>query len=105
MARASTAWALAAAAAMLIPAARAEDPAVEKPFPVDRTQILSKEKSVYTVEGRVRIPKGVEISVLKEIIVKAKGSAPAVIEVEGSLTVHGVFSREVIFEDVTIEPA
>jgi hypothetical protein len=105
MARASTAWALAAAAAVLVPAARAEDPAVEKPFPVDRTQILSKEKSVYTVEGRVRIPKGVEVSVLKEILVKAKGSTPAVIEVEGSLTVHGVFGREVIFEDVTVEPA
>jgi len=86
-------------------AARAEGPpARERVFPVERTQILSVEKTVYTVEGRVRIPRGVEISVLKEVIIRAKGETPAVIEVEGSLTVHGVYKREVIFENVTIEP-
>src|SRR5690242_7236475 len=93
-----------AAAACCGPAPAAEGPAPETPFPVARSQILSKEKSVYTVEGRVHIPKGVEISCLKEITIKAKGAAPAVIEVEGSLTVHGVFQREVIFENVTVEP-
>jgi len=98
------------AAAMLLglatgpPAGAFQDGGKEQPFPVDRTQILSKEKAVYTVEGRVRIPKGVEISCLKEVTIKGKGSAPAVIEVEGSLTVHGIFGREVIFENVTVEP-
>jgi hypothetical protein len=79
-------------------------PQETKPFPVDRTQILSVEKTVYTVNGRVRIQKGVEISVLREVVIKAIGETPAVIEVEGSLTVHGVKGREVIFENVTIEP-
>ena len=79
-------------------------PAEERPFPVDRTQILSDEKVVYTVEGRVRIPKGVEITCQKDVHVKAKGSAPAIIEVEGSLKVHGVGDREVIFEKVFVEP-
>ncbi len=85
--------------------AAAPTPAEESlPFPVDRSQILSRDKAVYTVEGRVRIPHGVEVSVQKDIIIRAKGGAPAVIEVEGSLTVHGVRQREVIFEDVTVEP-
>jgi hypothetical protein len=74
------------------------------PLPVGKSTILREEKSVYTVEGRVRIPRGVELSVLKEIVIKAKGDKPAVIEVEGSLTVHGVDRREVIFENVTVEP-
>jgi hypothetical protein len=99
-----SAWALAAVAAACGPAGATEGPGREQPFPVDRTQILSKEKAVYTVEGRVRIPKGVEISCLKDVVIRGKGSQPAVIEVEGSLTVHGVLTREVIFEDVTVEP-
>ena len=79
-------------------------PAEPLPFPCDRSQILSKDKSIYTVEGRVHIPKGVEVSVQKDIIIRGKGGAPAVIEVEGSLTVHGVYQREVFFENVTVEP-
>ena len=99
-----SAWAILLGAAFCGPAGALEGPGQEVPFPVDKTQILSKEKTVYTVEGRVRIPKGVEISCLKEVIIRGKGSSPAIIEVEGSLTVHGVYQREVIFENVTVEP-
>jgi hypothetical protein len=97
-----TAWLLALLAIAAPPAPAA--PPDERPFPVDRTQILSDEKVVYTVEGRIRIPKGVEITCQKEVHVKAKGSGPAVIEVEGSLKIRGVATREVILEGVTVEP-
>jgi hypothetical protein len=76
----------------------------ERPFPVDKTQILSDEKVVYTVEGRVRIPRGVEITCQRDVHIRGIGSSPAVIEVEGALKVTGVGSREVIFEKVTVEP-
>lgn len=78
--------------------------AAERPFPVDRTQILSDEKVVYTVQGRVRIPRGVEITCQRDVHIRAVGSSPAVIEVEGALKVTGVATREVIFEKVTVEP-
>jgi hypothetical protein len=101
--------AAAAAPALLLlataagPAAAAPD---EKPFPVpDRSIILREEKTVYLVEGRVRIPKGVEVSCQKDIYIRAKGLTPAVLEVEGSFKAHGVTDREVIFEGVTVEPA
>lgn len=84
--------------------ASAKDPVVaEKPFPVDRGQILREEGVTYVVEGRKRIPKGVEISCQKDVYVIGKGK-DAILEVEGSLQVHGVSSREVIFENVWIEP-
>ncbi len=92
------------AASVCGPAVALEGKAKELPFPVDRTVILSDEKVVYTVEGRVRIPRGVEITCQRDVHVKAKGSSPAVIEVEGSLKVTGVSAREVIFEKVTVEP-
>jgi hypothetical protein len=96
--------ALAALLALAAPAAPA--PPDEKPFPVaDRSMILREEKTVYLVEGRIRIPRGVEISCQKDIYIRAKGSAPAVLEVEGSFKAHGVSAREVIFEGVTVEPA
>jgi len=77
----------------------------EKPFPVpDRSMILREEKTTYLVEGRVRIPPGVEISCQKDIYIKAKGG-PAFLEVAGSLAAHGVDSREIIFEGVTVVPA
>jgi len=52
----------------------------------------------------VRIPKGVEITVQRDVHVRAKGDKPAVIEVEGALKATGVSTREVIFENVTLEP-
>lgn len=76
----------------------------ERPFPVERTTILREEKIVYTVEGRQTIPEGIEITCLKDVHVKGVGDG-AVIEVEGALKVHGVGTREVIFENVTIELA
>jgi hypothetical protein len=73
----------------------------EIPFPV-RTTILREEKVTYVVEGRVKIPVGVEITCLRDVYIVGKGS-DAVIEVEGRLKVHGVGSREVIFENVAVE--
>jgi hypothetical protein len=89
-----------------LPAAPAseEKPGKERPLPVDRTRKLIEEEAVYTVEGRVRIPRGVEVTVLRSSKIVAKGSSPAVIEVEGGFDAIGVFGREVIFENVTVEP-
>lgn len=89
---------------LLAPAAFARGSRRTVPFPVERTTILRDEKTIYTVEGRIRIPKGVEISCQKDVHIVAKGP-DAVIEVEGALKVHGVSDREVIFEGVTVEPA
>ncbi len=76
----------------------------EVPFPVSRSQILRKEGTVYYVEGTQRIPKGVEISCQKDVRIRGRGPN-AVLEVEGSLQVHGVSAREVIFEDVLVRTA
>ncbi len=84
-----------------LPAAAAED---EVPFPVERTAILKEEKTVYFVEGRKRIPKGVTVTCLRDVHIKAKGPG-AVIEVAGALQLTGVQGREVILENVTVEPA
>ncbi len=96
-----------AALAMLLAAwptpLRGEGGSSGEPFPVGKTTILRKEGAVYTVDGRVRIPAGVEVTCLKDVHIRAKGPG-AVIEVEGSLIVHGVGAREVIFEGVTVEP-
>ncbi len=90
----------------LAPGAARASPPDEKPFPAtDRSIILREEKTIYLVEGRVKIPRGVEVSCQKEIYIRAKGDAPAVIEVAGSFKAHGVSNREIIFEGVTVEPA
>jgi hypothetical protein len=76
-----------------------------KPFPpCDRSTILREEKVIYVVDGRVRIPRGVEISIQKDVRLRAKSPAGAFLEVEGALKVHGVATREVIFEGVTVVP-
>jgi hypothetical protein len=46
----------------------------------------------------------VEISCQKDVFIVGRGEN-ATIAVEGSLQVHGVSAREVIFENVTVEPA
>jgi hypothetical protein len=98
-ARALLAAALAAASA---PAAAV--PPEPRPLPVDRTQKLQDEGAVYTVEGRVRIPRGVELSVFMGTTIRGTGSAPAVVEVEGGFDLVGVQGKEVVLEDVTVEP-
>jgi hypothetical protein len=75
-----------------------------KPLPVDRTQKLIEEGAVYTVAGRVRIRRGIEITVLRNCRIQGTGSTPAVIEVEGGFDCIGVLDREVILENVTVEP-
>jgi len=77
----------------------------EKPFPpTDRSLILREEGAVYLIEGRVVIPKGVEISCQKDIYIRSRSKAPAGLVVEGSFKAHGVSGREIIFENVTVEP-
>ena len=62
--------------AALLPLLLAASPD-EKPFPAtDRSLILREEKTTYLVEGRVVIPKGVEISCQKDIYIKGKGDMP-----------------------------
>ena len=83
---------------------RAQGRGREIPFPVKKTTILRTEKVTYVVEGRQTIPAGVEITCLRDVYVVGKGK-DAIIEVKGSLKVHGVGAREVIFENVKIELA
>jgi len=78
--------------------------AEEIPFPTKRSTILRKGGVVYYVEGRQRIPWGCEISCQKDVKIVGRG-AGAVLEVEGSLQIHGVTDREVIIENLWIEPA
>jgi len=47
---------------------------------------------------------GTEISIQKDVHIVGRG-AGAVLEVEGSLKIHGVTGREVIVQDLWIEPA
>lgn len=87
------AWGLAAVA-------HAED-AAQKPLPVDRTTILPS-GGVYVVEGRVRIPKGIEITMQKDTKLVGRGR-DATIEIVGELKIHGVADSKVIVEGVTFE--
>lgn len=95
-------WSLLAGALLVAdaPVVAAPD---EKPFPVDKGQILREEGVTYFVEGRKRIPKGVEISCQKDVRIVGRGGQEAVLEVEGSLQVHGVTKKEVVFEGVWVE--
>ena len=80
--------------------APAEGPA-EKPLPVDKTTILPS-GGVYVVEGRVRIPKGIEITVQKDTKLVGRGK-DATIELVGELKIHGVADSKVLIEGVTFE--
>ena len=102
--RGSLLLAVAFGGAFVAAPARGGDQPIDLPFPVGKTQILRNEKASYWVEGRIKIPQGIEVTVLRGIQIRGKGQG-AVIEVEGELKVHGVQRREVIFENVTIEPA
>lgn len=82
--------------------ARAADPE-SRPFPVDRTTILRDDTAVFHVEGRRRIPKNVEITVLKGVQILGRGEG-ATLEVEGRLKIHGVEGKPVVLADVVIEP-
>jgi len=73
------------------------------PLPVNRTAILRKDGAVYFIEGRVQIPAGIEVTILNDIRIIGRGP-DATIEVVGTLVVHGVGGREVVFENVTVEP-
>ncbi len=72
-----------------------------KPFPAAKTTIL-KSGGTYFVEGRVRIPKGVEITVQKDTKIVGRGEN-ATIEVVGALAIHGVNDSTVGIAAVTIE--
>lgn len=94
------ALAIAAACCLAAIAHGGDDPA-EKPLPVDKTTILPS-GGTYYVAGRVRIPKGVEITVQKDTRIVARGDG-AVIEVAGELIVRGVPDGAVPVDNVTIE--
>lgn len=76
----------------------------EKPFPTARTTIIRDTEVVYVVEGRSKIPAGVEITGQKGIHIRGKGREP-VLEVHGSLVIHGVSGLDVLVTGVRIEPA
>lgn len=90
----------AAAAVLLLASAHgAEDDA--RPLPFAHTSILPSGGTFY-VEGRIRIPKGIEITVQKDSRIVARGN-DAVIEVAGKLVIRGVADSVVPIENVTIE--
>lgn len=86
---------------LLAGAARGGD---ELPLPTRKSTILRVQGTTYFVEGRRRIPWGVEISIQKETRIVGRG-AGAVLEVAGELEVHGVRGGEVILKDLWVEPA
>ncbi len=95
-------FALAAVAvALVVGVSHAKDETV--PFPVHRSQILRAQGTVYTITGRQTIPAGVEVSCQKDVYIKGVGTG-ATLVVIGSLQAHGVHDREIIFENVVVEP-
>ena len=74
------------------------------PLPVKKSTILRKCGVTYYVEGRQKIPQGCEISIQKDVYIVGRGN-DAVLEVEGSLQIHGVSKREVIIANIWIEPS
>jgi len=73
----------------------------QKPFPL-KTTTLKRDGAVYTVEGRVRIPRSQTIVSLRHM--KLKGIGPdAVLEVAGKLEMKAVTGGAVTIENVTIE--
>jgi hypothetical protein len=97
------AWkaALAALVASSLACGAAAAADAEKPLPFDHTTILPS-GGVYFVEGRVRIPKGVEITIQKDTKLVAHGK-DATIEIEGELQIHGVGDSKVVVDGVTFE--
>ena len=93
-----------AALALLLAGVPARAEPEERPFPVGRTTILRAGRVVYVVEGTITIAEGVDISLQKDVHVVGRGESPT-LRVEGTLKVHGVGLREVIFEGVTVELA
>ncbi len=91
---------LVAAAPLNAPTSRADEPQ-EVPFPTSRTTVLRDEDVVYVVDGRQRIPPGVEITGQQGI--RIQGRNGGVIAVEGALVVHGVTGNEVHIQGVRIE--
>jgi hypothetical protein len=87
-----------------VPPARAQENLKEMAFPAEKSTILREGKVAYIVEGRLTIPKGVEVSCQKDVHIRGRGANPTIV-VEGSFQVHGVGLREVIFEGVTVELA
>ena len=86
--------------------ARGDDPpkkTPEKPFPVGRTVVLRETDCIYVVEGRQVIPAGIEITGQKGI--RVVGRSGAVLEVRGSLVVHGIPGTKVRFSGLRIELA
>jgi hypothetical protein len=75
----------------------------EKPFPVDRTQILAGGGTTYVVEGRIHIGKTTEITVQKDTVIVGRGDGGGIIELEGQLEIHGVKGGEIPLQDITIE--
>ena len=98
-----TTLACAAAAAFFAAAARGApaEGTAEKPLPFDKTTILPS-GGTYFVEGRIRIPKGIEITVQKDTKLVGRGK-DATIELEGDLKIHGVADSKVAMEGITIE--
>lgn len=75
------------------------------PLPVDRSCTLTEEESrVYTVEGRVTIPRGVHVSCQRGTRVEGLGEG-ATLVVEGSFSVVGTNLKPCAVDDLAIELA
>jgi hypothetical protein len=78
----------------------------EKPFPCDKSAPVRDDTVTYVVEGRMRIPKGIDVAVQKgvSIVGRKKGDEEAVLEVQGSLAICGVTGLPVNVDGLWIEP-
>jgi hypothetical protein len=73
----------------------------EVPFPTSRTTVVRDPEVLYVVDGRQRIPPGIEITGQKGI--RLRGRNNAVLEVRGALVMHGVGGSEIQIDGVRIE--
>ncbi len=74
------------------------------PFPTRKSINLNTGGTFY-VEGRIKIPQSITITCKKSVRIVGRGDSDAVIEVEGALDVRGALGKEVIFDNVWIEPS
>ena len=72
-------------------------------LPVKRSAKLSKNK-IYVVEGLVRLPRGVELTLRLGTTIIGKGKN-AVLEVRGTLKMAGTRNNRSYFKNVTVRPA
>ncbi len=76
--------------------------AAQTPFPADRTTDLREDGATYTVEGRVKIPRNVSITALRQMTVRGNGT-DSVLELSGALKLKAATGGKIKLIDVWLE--